>query len=102
MVHWKESRKESLCWHVLEGETLMTGRSHSHSRSLLCGISFTGEKNRGGTLMAREKILPNSDPAAISTEMPLGMARQRSEPSRALSKPSAGIPSSMPNSWICK
>ena len=40
---------------MLEGETVVTGRSHSHSKSLLCGISFTGGKSSGGTLMARKK-----------------------------------------------
>lgn len=51
--------------------------------------------------MARKKILPNSDPAAVSSETPLGMAWQGSEPSRAGSKPSTGIPST-PLSWVCK
>lgn len=64
-----------------EGAVVM-GDSQTRSGSLFCGVSFTGEKSTGGILMARKKILPNSDPAAVPCKTPLGMAWQGSEHSK--------------------
>lgn len=54
MVRWEEGRGGSLRLPHIEGETVVTGCSRSHSRSLLCGISFSRQKSSGGTLMARK------------------------------------------------
>lgn len=56
VVCWKDGWGGSLQLpHIGGGETVETGRSCSDSRSLLCGIYFTGGKSSGGTLMARKK-----------------------------------------------
>lgn len=55
MVRWKDGRGGNLQLLHIAGETVVTGRSCSHSRSLLCGICFTGGKSSSGTLMARKK-----------------------------------------------
>ena len=52
-----------------EGAVVM-GDSQTRSGSLFCGVSFTGEKSTGGILMARKKILPNSDPQLFHARRP--------------------------------